>query len=381
MSSFLFYCLPQNIDDPVTYAASNQFRRLAPKDDLWIISSLGGKVYLRGHLLVADVVTRGRAEDLLGRSDLWKATYYAVPPKGGEEPLKSIDITDLVGGLAFSGGAQALPSPWTPQSFQTMRELTPSAAAIMADAWRHRASEAPSHRNPPWHRDELILALDLYFRLGRTLPDDTHPEVVTLSRFLNSLEIHAKRPDEARFRNPNGVALKLANFRALDQPGHGMRRGGKLDKEVWEEFRADPLRLRNLAAAIEGGVQSSEVSMTVTLTALEDEDAEWAEGRLLRRLHQVRERSPKLRKAKKSHAMQQLGKLACEVCRFDFAATYGELGADYIECHHTIPVSELTPGSKARLEDVALVCSNCHRMLHRRRPWLRLGELSELLVR
>lgn len=59
--------------------------------------------------------------------------------------------------------------------------------------------------------------------------------------------------------------------------------------------------------------------------------------------------------------------------------TYGEVGKDFIECHHTVPVSELTEGMKTKLSDMALVCSNCHRMLHRKRPWLRLSDLKALL--
>ena len=74
-------------------------------------------------------------------------------------------------------------------------------------------------------RDELILALDLYRRFG--IADDRHPEVVRLSEIRNRLPIHSSRPDEVRFRNPNGVGLKLANFAALDPdyPGVGMSRG------------------------------------------------------------------------------------------------------------------------------------------------------------
>jgi 5-methylcytosine-specific restriction protein A len=45
-------------------------------------------------------------------------------------------------------------------------------------------------RNPTWTEDELILALDLYFRAGRKwLPSD-NPDVIHLSNILNSLPIH-----------------------------------------------------------------------------------------------------------------------------------------------------------------------------------------------
>ena len=108
-------------------------------------------------------------------------------------------------------------------------------------------------RNPPWAEEELILALDLYLRAG--LLDDTDQAVIELSHELNSLTPHPQRPDAVRFRNPNGVALKLANFAALDPnyPGRGMTRGGKRDAEVWERYSSDEDELAQAAAAIRHG--------------------------------------------------------------------------------------------------------------------------------
>ncbi|WP_431027791.1 HNH endonuclease [Lysinibacillus sp. LZ02] len=74
---------------------------------------------------------------------------------------------------------------------------------------------------------------------------------------------------------------------------------------------------------------------------------------------------------------KKYGKLVCEVCHFDFEKEYGKIGADYIEGHHTKPVSEMQPGEEIKVEDIAMVCVNCHRMLHRRRPWLKLKYLSD----
>jgi hypothetical protein len=50
----------------------------------------------------------------------------------------------------------------------------------------------------------------------------------------------------------------------------------------------------------------------------------------------------------------------------------------FIECHHLVPLHELRGLRKTRLEDLALVCSNCHRMLHRQRPCLTVNELRRL---
>jgi hypothetical protein len=105
-------------------------------------------------------------------------------------------------------------------------------------------------RNPPWSREELILALDVYLRVG--MAGSEHPEVLTLSRLLNRLRLHADRPDPERFRNPNGAAMKLANFAALDPtyPGVALSRGGRGDAAIWEEFAADRPRLAREARAL-----------------------------------------------------------------------------------------------------------------------------------
>lgn len=103
------------------------------------------------------------------------------------------------------------------------------------------------------------------------------------------------------------------------------------------------------------------------------------EGRLVERLHLARERSPALIRRAKEYALAQGRALRCACCNFDFESKYGELGRGFIEAHHTKPVSTMAhDGEETRVEDIALVCSNCHRMLHRRRPWLELHHLKQL---
>ena len=108
-----------------------------------------------------------------------------------------------------------------------------------------------AHRNPPWNRDELILALDLYFRVEPSKIDDTHPDVMALSIILNLLPVPEGKIDLS-YRNPNGVALKLQNFRTLDpaQEGKGMSHGGRMDAEIWREFARDRGKLREAAGEI-----------------------------------------------------------------------------------------------------------------------------------
>ena len=75
----------------------------------------------------------------------------------------------------------------------------------------------------------------------------------------------------------------------------------------------------------------------------------------------------------------QKGNLCCEVCGFDFEARYGEMGEGYIECHHIKPISQYTEEDTTTIDDLVLVCSNCHRMLHRKRPWIGKDELKDVL--
>ena len=58
------------------------------------------------------------------------------------------------------------------------------------------------------------------------------------------------------------------------------------------------------------------------------------------------------------------GRLICTVCDFDFLKFYGKRGKDFAEAHHMIPVSEMSEDASSKPEDMAIVCANCHRMLH-----------------
>nr|WP_255255858.1 HNH endonuclease [Bacillus cereus] len=111
-----------------------------------------------------------------------------------------------------------------------------------------------------------------------------------------------------------------------------------------------------------------------------DLEEEFSEGKQLLRTHLSYERNNKIiRRAKELFKQQHDGKLFCEIYGFDFHKVYGELGKDYIEGHHTIPVSQLKEGEKTRIGDIIMVCSNCHRMLHRHKSWLSKKALYSLL--
>ncbi|MFC1876503.1 HNH endonuclease [Thermodesulfobacteriota bacterium] len=234
-------------------------------------------------------------------------------------------------------------------------------------------------RNPKWHRDELILTLDLYFDFGGTLPNQNHPNVVELSHILNNLPIFTERPDPETFRNANGVYMKLCNFLRFDPnyDGVGLTRGGKLEKEVWDVYFDNQEELKAVANSIKSIVDSDKLCTALAPVEIDD-DEEAKEGNVLLKLHKYRERNSNLVKRKKKAEMERKKKLECEVCNFDFFRCYGDIGKGFIECHHKKPVHMLKPNEKTRISDLALVCANCHRMLHRNKQGITIEALVDM---
>lgn len=71
----------------------------------------------------------------------------------------------------------------------------------------------------------------------------------------------------------------------------------------------------------------------------------------------------------------------CQICTFDFEKIYGHIGYQFIESHHLKPMAELTEGKKYifNWDDFAVLCSNCHSMVHRRNPPYTLEEMLTLI--
>lgn len=103
-------------------------------------------------------------------------------------------------------------------------------------------------RRAVWHRDEVILALDLYIEEGAGA---TRASVAALSDELRKYPIESHLAADASFRSEAAVRRKLANFLAVETSGTaGLRHASRRDEEVWNEFAADPAGLREAAAAI-----------------------------------------------------------------------------------------------------------------------------------
>jgi 5-methylcytosine-specific restriction protein A len=247
----------------------------------------------------------------------------------------------------------------------------------------------PSSRgeHPEWEFDELVLSLDLYISQEHLDADPawdaTDPHVLAFSELLQTLGLGGPGGD----RSPRAVVRMLERWRAVDGEWNfaPSPRGAPRETAVWRRFLTSHMSDDGLSvddtelSAAARGIRALSDAGSGSPPAVDGED-EAVEGRLLFRLHAQRERDPDITRRKKEVELERLGRLACEVCAFDFAATYGQLGEGFIECHHRLPLS--TSGErKTRLSDLALVCPNCHRMLHRSRTTLSVEELAALLLR
>ena len=125
-----------------------------------------------------------------------------------------------------------------------------------------------------------------------------------------------------------------------------------------EELRRDLQRFIGLYFTL----VSREPQLFERAEAEEDETTLGEEDLRALREHKRVERNRKLaHKAKLAHGYR------CKACGFDFEAKYGSIGKEFIEAHHLTPISELK-GRKLTLDakkDFTVLCSNCHRMIHR----------------
>lgn len=107
------------------------------------------------------------------------------------------------------------------------------------------------------------------------------------------------------------------------------------------------------------------------------EDYNVKEGEISEKIIKSIKRCGTLIKKAKSIFKKKNGSLKCQICGFNFEEVYGKLGEDYIEGHHIIPLASRKEECISRIEDVVLVCANCHRMLHRKKG-ITIDELKNI---
>ena len=153
-----------------------------------------------------------------------------------------------------------------------------------------------------------------------------------------------------------------------------------LNGEEWPAYNFNAVEAKNYFQSRGYRVIDRREAKTERYIAVEDDESAFPEGKEHFQLHRSKERDSSLAEKAKKKRLKQTGILRCEVCSFSFLDTYGELGEGFIEAHHTVPISELKGDRKTKISELALVCSNCHRMLHRAKLALSIAHLRELVA-
>jgi hypothetical protein len=164
------------------------------------------------------------------------------------------------------------------------------AARKLANLWRRHTNtvrtqpaagevSASPRVRLDWTREEIILAMDFYVRIGAfaggPIPGRESTEITGLSGLLRELSAYPPERQGEKYRNPGGVYLKLMNLRAIQSEGaHGMNAFSRLDAAVWREYVDDLPRLHDEAAAIRARLQEGAIKPAVAQTVVEDVEIE-----------------------------------------------------------------------------------------------------------
>lgn len=211
--------------------------------------------------------------------------------------------------------------------------------------------------NPPWTRDETILALALFFDAGMIALSDTDKRVIDLSASLRDLPGNEERARNPSFRNPAGVSFKLSNLQSV-ATGKGFANVSSTDRNVWKQFENRRTRVHEIATLIR--TYASEIPLDVTD---EGDEEEFAEGRILTLAHRRVERNRRLR-TKLIRDRRKTNRLRCDACHATNPTSDSRLDDAIFDAHNLVPLSALG-STKTKLSDVALLCANCHKVIHR----------------
>jgi hypothetical protein len=176
-----------------------------------------------------------------------------------------------------------------------------------------------------------------------------------------------------RFVKSNGVIQppKFKNAGVLDQQTmRSVRQITVSAAEILDTYLSAP-------TPIELPAVSLWVSENESDNSDETEYESFADGKKKRKYVSFYERDPRNRReAIKLHG------LTCKACRFNFEATYGHHGKDYIHVHHVVPVSHFEkPKRVDPAKDLTVLCPNCHAMIHRdKKRTLSLAELRQMIA-
>jgi 5-methylcytosine-specific restriction protein A len=183
--------------------------------------------------------------------------------------------------------------------------------------------------------------------------------------------------DESADYSRGWFSMGMLHYLGIVDAHKGFFKGIEVIDAIKRLMDQDSEELRGIAAALLRHARNL-YSNDASDESIYDEGTEYPEGKEYFRLHRLRERNPKVVKQAKELFMKKHGRLYCEVCDFDYSLAYGERGIDFIEGHHKKLISEMQEGETTKVEDIKLLCANCHRMIHRT-PLISVDDLSAII--
>jgi HNH endonuclease len=150
----------------------------------------------------------------------------------------------------------------------------------------------------------------------------------------------------------------------------------RLTRDATDLYPAKLFRRQNAVAVLYLSEQQEDSDRA---EALAPEPVQAEEGARSLRQHQRRERSAVLAEAKRRACHAESGALRCEACGLSETTLPAQIGESCFEVHHLELLAAREHPSPTTLDDLALLCANCHRMIHRSNPMLSPAELAQHL--
>lgn len=182
-------------------------------------------------------------------------------------------------------------------------------------------------------------------------------------------------PSESRGYQAMGILHHIG----LKDKHKGLFEGREL-RDIISELKSNSSDLHILVESLERYVNQDSMLGRKLISDIEaelsEEDSYYKEGAAKYYYGKRYERNPENRK----RAIAIHG-LSCKVCNFNFEEVYGERGVDFIEVHHINQLSTLKQETLINPEkDLVPLCSNCHRMIHRKKDEiLTIEELKKIV--
>jgi 5-methylcytosine-specific restriction protein A len=211
-----------------------------------------------------------------------------------------------------------------------------------------------------WHAGLKYKSSKLYYELTRSQwrAKRTEPGTGSINKRANDLDRHLWLAYSEQL--PLRVIFVEGTQKNASMPeSKSSVEARLLDDTPWAVTQYD---VTTGACLLERGAEP----LKKTISA-EDLEISWFEGSARPKFVLHRRREGKMRRQKIAEALAKNGRLFCEVpkCGFDFEQRYGALGKGYAQVHHLIPLNKAPKeGRKVLLSDLAIVCANCHAMIH-----------------